>query len=76
MALSAEQLREGLPPEFAKYLDYTRSLGFAEKPNYKYLRQIFRRLFAPKGLKHDNVYDWTLKRFYELQGQADEPASR
>ncbi|KAI1117389.1 casein kinase I isoform delta [Nemania sp. NC0429] len=39
MSVSGEDLcRDLLPPEFAKYIDYTRSLGFGDKPNYSYLR--------------------------------------
>jgi len=45
MSLSGEQLCESvLPEEFAKYINYTRSLSFEDKPNYPYLRQLFRQL--------------------------------
>ncbi|TAQ89990.1 hypothetical protein B7494_g1681 [Chlorociboria aeruginascens] len=55
MSLSGEDLcRDILPQEFATYINYTRSLGFNDKPNYGYLRQIFRRLFASKGFEYDN----------------------
>ncbi|KAK8917528.1 hypothetical protein H634G_08915 [Metarhizium anisopliae BRIP 53293] len=71
--LSVEELCSGLPEEFSTYINYARSLGFQDKPNYAYLRRLFRRLFASKGFKYDNVFDWTEKRFYELRGKADEP---
>ncbi|KAF7544204.1 hypothetical protein G7046_g9834 [Stylonectria norvegica] len=64
-------LCEGLPGEFVRYIEYTRALGFEDKPNYTYLQQLFRRLFASKGFKHDNVYDWTEKLFHETQGQVE-----
>ena len=66
-SLSGEALCEGvLPREFARYIDYARSLGFGEKPDYSYLRRLFRRLFAAEGFKRDNVFDWTEKRFREI----------
>jgi hypothetical protein len=48
-----------LPGEFATYINYTRSLRFDDKPNYSYLRNLFRRVFSSEGFKHDNVFDWT-----------------
>ena len=58
ISLSGEKLCKGLlPDEFATYINYTRSLGFENKPNYVYLRKLFRRLFRSKGFKHDNVFD-------------------
>jgi serine/threonine protein kinase len=41
-------LCEELPPEFEAYIEYTRSLGFSEKPDYTYLKNLFinlQRLF-------------------------------
>jgi casein kinase 1 delta/casein kinase I family protein HRR25 len=66
-SLSGEALCDGvLPGQFATYIDYTRSLGFDDKPDYLYLRGLFRRLFAAEGFKYDNVFDWTEKRFQEI----------
>ncbi|KAL7919351.1 casein kinase I isoform delta [Trichoderma austrokoningii] len=69
-----ESLCEGLPEEFAAYISYTRSLAFHDKPDYRRLRERFRRLFLSSGFVYDNVYDWTEKRFYEMQGPADASA--
>ncbi|KAL3965705.1 hypothetical protein ACCO45_000013 [Purpureocillium lilacinum] len=65
---SPSRLCEGLPEEFAIYLGYVRSLGFEDRPDYAYLRHLFDRLFVSSGFKHDNVFDWTEKRFNELHG--------
>ncbi|KAI1501971.1 casein kinase I isoform delta [Biscogniauxia marginata] len=66
-SLSGVELCTGfLPDEFATYIDYTRSLGFGEKPDYKYLRRLFRRLLRSEGFKYDNIFDWTEKRFREV----------
>ncbi|GAB1311660.1 Casein kinase I isoform delta [Madurella fahalii] len=74
-SLSGEALCDGfLPREFATYIDYTRSLRFDDKPDYSYLRRLLRRLFAAKGFKHDNVFDWTEKLFYEMQSKVNSKA--
>lgn len=62
---TVEQLCQGFPPEFANYLNYTRSLRFADKPDYAYLRKLFRDLFIRKGYVFDLVFDWTLKKQLE-----------
>ncbi|KFA70960.1 hypothetical protein S40288_10293 [Stachybotrys chartarum IBT 40288] len=65
--LSGEELCDGiLPEEFATYINYTRRLRFQDRPDYSYLRRLFRRLFAAKGFKYDNVFDWTKKMFGEM----------
>ncbi len=67
-SLTGDVLCEGvLPAEFAAYIDYTRSLPFDDKPDYSRLRGAFRRRFVAEGFKHDNVFDWTEKRFNELK---------
>jgi casein kinase 1 delta/casein kinase I family protein HRR25 len=74
MNLSGEALCEGiLPGEFATYINYTRSLGFEDKPDYAYLRRLFRRLFTAKVFKYDNIFDWTEKRFHEIHGTVNPP---
>ncbi|KAM7210670.1 casein kinase [Rhypophila decipiens] len=55
ISLSGKDLcRDTLPSEFATYIDYTRSLGFDDKPNYSYLRELFRHRFRSKGFKYNN----------------------
>lgn len=54
----AEVLCSGLPSEFFTYLQYCRSLGFEETPDYEYLRKLLRDLYDREGFPHDNVFDW------------------
>lgn len=61
MSTSIEDLCKGYPAEFATYLKYCRSLRFDERPDYSYLRQLFRDLFVRSGYENDSVFDWTLK---------------
>lgn len=37
-----EELFQGFPPEFSVYLKYVRNLKFEEKPDYTYLKKIFK----------------------------------
>ncbi|KAJ4289317.1 hypothetical protein N0V88_007068 [Collariella sp. IMI 366227] len=70
-SISGEMLCDGgIPAEFGTFINYTRSLGFGDKPDYSCLHTLFRRLFTSKGFKYDNVFDWTEKRFNELHAPA------
>jgi casein kinase I homolog HRR25 len=64
-----EVLCRGLPNEFAIYLNYTRSLSFDDKPDYSYLRKIFRDLFVRESFQYDYVFDWTVYK-YQKNAQA------
>ena len=55
-------LCRGFPSEFATYLNYCRSLRFEDKPDYAYLRRLFRDLYRRKGYADDNVFDWTMMK--------------
>jgi serine/threonine protein kinase len=44
LTITPEVLCEGLPAEFQICLQYARSLGFSERPNYQYLRDLFSNL--------------------------------
>lgn len=59
IAISTEVLCNNLPSEFVSYFDHVHSLRFDERPNYDYLKQLFRELFLRKGYVYDNVFDWT-----------------
>lgn len=39
-----EDLCAGLPVEFEQYIHYVRALKYAEKPDYEYLRGLFRKI--------------------------------
>lgn len=63
--LNVETICSQLPAEFATYLDYTRGLGFRDKPRYGYLRGLFRRAFKREGFAYDHVFDWTERLYHE-----------
>lgn len=74
MTTPTEMLCRGFPNEFAIYLNYTRSLRFDDKPDYSYLRKIFRDLFVREGFQYDYVFDWTVYK-YQKNAQAMANAS-
>ncbi|KAJ2141951.1 serine/threonine protein kinase [Coemansia sp. RSA 678] len=59
MTTPTEELCRGFPNEFAVYLNYARSLRFDDKPDYTYLKRLFRDLFVRSDFKYDYVFDWT-----------------
>ncbi|KAJ2745328.1 serine/threonine protein kinase [Coemansia sp. BCRC 34301] len=59
MSTSTEELCRGFPTEFAVYLNYARSLRFDDKPDYTYLKRLFRDLFVRSDYKYDYMFDWT-----------------
>ncbi|CAO3590266.1 unnamed protein product [Absidia cylindrospora] len=67
MTTPTELLCRGFPSEFAIYLNYTRSLRFDDKPDYSYLRRLFRDLFLREGYQYDYVFDWTVFKLSETE---------
>lgn len=67
IATSVEQLCKGYPQEFAQYLNYCRSLHFEDKPDYPYLRKLFKDLFIKESFVADGMYDWCVKRMLETE---------
>ncbi|KAG5492517.1 hypothetical protein JKF63_01095 [Porcisia hertigi] len=65
MRTLTESLCKGLPVEFASFVNYSRALRFEDRPDYGYLRAMFRRLFEREGYQEDYVYDWTPRHVHE-----------
>eukprot|EP00918_Siedleckia_nematoides_P040447 GHVU01087786.1.p1 GENE.GHVU01087786.1~~GHVU01087786.1.p1 ORF type:complete len:479 (+),score=32.51 GHVU01087786.1:41-1477(+) len=63
MSTPIEELCKGFPTEFATYLNFCRSQRFDDKPDYSYLRQLFRNLFHRQGFTYDYVFDWNMLKF-------------
>eukprot|EP01017_Pseudomicrothorax_dubius_P033801 TRINITY_DN4561_c0_g1_i4.p1 TRINITY_DN4561_c0_g1~~TRINITY_DN4561_c0_g1_i4.p1 ORF type:complete len:378 (+),score=100.01 TRINITY_DN4561_c0_g1_i4:117-1250(+) len=55
-----DTLCKGFPAEFVTYLTYCRNLRFEDKPDYAYLKNLFKDLFTRSGYEYDYVYDWNL----------------
>ena len=57
---SIQKICRGLPHEFYEFCYYIRHLKFNEKPDYSYLRSLFKKTFIDLQLEYDYAYDWTL----------------
>ncbi|WOL04286.1 casein kinase 1-like [Canna indica] len=62
MLTPIEVLCKSYPPEFISYFHYCRSLRFEDKPDYSYLKRLFRDLFIREGYQFDYVFDWTASK--------------
>ncbi|GAB2293362.1 Casein kinase 1-like protein 2 [Dionaea muscipula] len=73
VSTSIEALCRCYPTEFASYFHYCRSLRFDDKPDYAYLKRIFRDLFIREGFQFDYVFDWTILKYQQSQIVAPPP---
>lgn len=65
MTIPNDVLTKGLPGEFLEYMNYVKNLRFDDKPDYPYLRKLFRDLFKKENYRYDYVFDWTLYKFQQ-----------
>ncbi|XP_055829502.1 casein kinase 1-like protein 6 isoform X1 [Solanum dulcamara] len=66
MSTPIEVLCKSYPLEFVSYFHYCRSLRFEDKPNYSYLKSLFRDLFIREGYQFDYVFDWTILKYPQI----------
>ncbi|KAI7870291.1 kinase-like domain-containing protein [Mucor mucedo] len=55
--LTSNQLCNGLEVEFAKILDYAKSLSFTQKPDYKFVQQLLDRILENNCFQDDEIFD-------------------
>ncbi|WOG94165.1 hypothetical protein DCAR_0313458 [Daucus carota subsp. sativus] len=70
VSTSNEALCHGFPTEFSSYFNYCHSLQFEDEPDYAYLKRAFRDLFIQEGFQFDYVFDWTVKKYPQMQTTA------
>ncbi|KAJ9129509.1 hypothetical protein P3X46_033805 [Hevea brasiliensis] len=70
-----EVLCKSHPVEFASYLHYCHSLTFEQRPDYGFLKRLFRDLFAREGYEFDYVFDWTIIKYQQAQKSRSQPRS-
>ncbi|WCJ42521.1 casein kinase I-like 3 [Euphorbia peplus] len=59
--------------EFASYLHYCHSLTFDQRPDYGFLKRLFRDLFSREGYEFDYVFDWTIMKYQQEQKKRTQP---
>jgi len=65
MTTPVNVLCKNFPIEFTKYMNYVRSLGFTDTPDYNFLREMFRDLFNRENYTNDYIFDWTALKYQE-----------
>ncbi|GMH13214.1 hypothetical protein Nepgr_015055 [Nepenthes gracilis] len=66
MLTPIEVLCRSFPTEFTSYFHYCRSLRFEDKPDYSYLKRLFRDLFIREGYQFDYIFDWTMLKYPQI----------
>ena len=57
-SLTCLELCDGLPIEFAQYIEMCRKLEFEEEPNYLEMRKMFWRVAKREKIQFDGDFDW------------------
>ncbi|KAF3436130.1 hypothetical protein FNV43_RR23222 [Rhamnella rubrinervis] len=70
MSTPIEVLCKSYPSEFVSYFHYCRSMRFEDKPDYSYLKRLFRDLFVREGYQFDYVFDWTILKYPQIGGNS------
>ncbi|CAH8336780.1 unnamed protein product [Eruca vesicaria subsp. sativa] len=71
-----EVLCRNQPSEFVSYFRYCRSLRFDDKPDYSYLKRLFRDLFIREGYQFDYIFDWTVLKQHPQTDSTSSSSSR
>ena len=70
---SLEELCEGLPEEFQKFIEHARNLEFYEEPNYNYLKSLLLQTAEKNKIDINNVkYDWVIYKENLQKEQCEE----
>ncbi|KAK1285877.1 Casein kinase I isoform delta-like [Acorus calamus] len=67
LATPIEVLCKSHPVEFASYFHYCHSLTFDQRPDYGFLKRLFRDLAKREGCEFDYVFDWTILKYQQAQ---------
>ncbi|KAK9273762.1 hypothetical protein L1049_018572 [Liquidambar formosana] len=70
-----EVLCKSHPVEFTSYFHYCHSLTFDQRPDYGFLKRLFRDLFTREGYDIDYVFDWTILKYQQTQRTKIQPLS-
>ena len=61
--IKLSELCQDLPKECVKFIQYARDMKFEDKPNYKYLKDLLKKMAARIGQKIDtSKFDWIEKK--------------
>ncbi|CAD8091725.1 unnamed protein product [Paramecium sonneborni] len=58
LATSTQTLCKNCPKQFCQYIEYSKNLKFDEKPDYKYMKNLFIQIMQENQLRIEYIYDW------------------
>lgn len=73
---TVEDLCKNFPIEFTIYLNYCKTIRFEDKPDYSYLKRLFKELFFKMGYQYDYIFDWNILRTKRLNKQDENKSNR
>ncbi|CAH9097764.1 unnamed protein product [Cuscuta europaea] len=62
-----EVLCKSHPVEFASYFHYCHSMTFDQRPDYGFVKRLFKELFTREGYEFDYIFDWTILKYQQAQ---------
>eukprot|EP00929_Paragymnodinium_shiwhaense_P079522 TRINITY_DN41413_c0_g1_i1.p1 TRINITY_DN41413_c0_g1~~TRINITY_DN41413_c0_g1_i1.p1 ORF type:complete len:333 (+),score=39.68 TRINITY_DN41413_c0_g1_i1:46-1044(+) len=71
-----EELCNGCPEEFSVYAEYCRRMSFDCRPDYAFLRRLFKDIFMRQGFRNDGIFDWSAGEAGNADEIEDDQASR
>lgn len=75
-SIKPEELSSNYDIEFAKFLSYTKSLKFEEKPDYGYAKKLFRECYYRQKYDRGFEFDWIKQKInYSLPEDKDYTSS-
>ena len=69
--IKEKELCDGLPKEIYKLLKYINSLDFDQKPNYEYMRSLFKKILYKNNIKYNEniTFSWINNKFKLCKSQ-------
>lgn len=56
--ITMRELCRDMPSQMMEYFRYVKKLEFDDRPDYSYLRSLFRKAIERKGYVDDGIFDW------------------
>lgn len=69
---SVTELCRDLEPEFAEFLRYAKNLDFKKKPDYVYVKSLFRRVATRHQIEYDGIFSWMTPEIIAQKQKAEE----
>ena len=73
---SVEMLCTGFPSEFVTFLNYARNLLFEDRPDYNYLRRLFKDLYCRLGYEQGMDIETSLSQRSKSEGEEETKIGR